>query len=268
MAIKSNRQTFVPARQAYKQEITLLSHGYHNKTAFPGGKITVFPWDKDVDEWIAQRVRKPRKERLLWELLSKLCNLNGSKVEDFLLGDLNTVLLVSRAIVHKNTVSYQPVCEHCATPGEREAIQVPDELEKVGEKTEDYIGWDEIELPESKDRVRLRPLRVQDEIDISNRDKKFKEMVSEDLAHLLAAIVEIGNSSGEFGQPENIQEVLMWYEALHPQDKAYLDAQQQMMFPHLDTTIYHTCETCGKEYEHKLSLDTNFFRRGSASVTG
>lgn len=265
MAIKSNVKSFVPARQAFKQEITLLSHGFANPEAFPDGLITVYPWDSEIDEWIQQRVRKPQKNRLLWELCEKLCNLNGTKIEEFVMGDVHTVLLVARSIIHKNEVRYSPVCTHCNTVNPEDKVKIPDELEKIGEKTLDYEGWDSIVLPESKDHVKIRPLRVSDEIAIDGRTAEQKKVISDRLAHILSAVVTIGNGTEE-GAPDNMQELFIWWQSLHPQDKNFIEQSQDRLFPHLGTAIRHRCETCGREFDHELQLDQDFFRRGGASV--
>lgn len=265
MAIKSNVKNYVPARQAFKQEIMLLSRGYANPEAFPEGKITVFPWDSEVDEWIQQRVRKANKNRLLWELCEKLCGLNGTKIEDFVVGDVHTVILVARSIIHKNQIRYSPVCPHCTTVNPEDTVVVPDELEKIGEKDADYPGWDVVVLGECKDHVKIRPLRVSDEIAIDSRTQEQKKVISDHLAHILAAIVTIGDGKEE-GAPESMQELFMWWQSLHPQDKLTLEQAQDQLFPHLGTSIRHQCETCGREFDHELQLNQDFFRRGGRSI--
>lgn len=257
--IKSNIKNMTPSRQAYRQEITLLSGGYVNPTAFPDGKITVYPWDHEVDEWIQQRGKKPRRHLMLWELAERLCNLNGCKREQFLVGDVNTVILVARAIVHKNIIRYTPVCSHCGTANAEDSVKVPDELEKVAEKPPGYPGFDLVILPESQDHVKVRPLTIGDEISIEERTKEQKAIISDDLAQTFAAIVSIGDGAQE-GQPDSMQELSLWWQALHPADKKALIAGIEKCTPHLSGQITHKCDHCEKPFLHNLTFDTNFFR--------
>jgi len=238
MPLKTNITNLKPARQVYKQEITLLSKGYYNKQAFPEGKITVYPWDTDIEEWFLKRLRKPNKNRALWELSAKLAELNGCPYEDLTVGDVNTILLVARSIQRKNVVQFTSICPRCDHP-DNETLKIPDELVKVAEKEANYPGYDEIVLPESKDIVRLRPLQIKDEILITDRSPKNKAELSDELAHQLIPIVSIGG-----GQPDNIQELVTWWHALHPLDKKYYETQQNELWPHLETSVRLRCSEC------------------------
>src|SRR5574343_67953 len=261
MAIVSNMKSLLPARQAFKQEITLLSRGYVNPVAFPDGKITIYPWDSETDEWVSDRVRKPKRNRMLWELCARLCNLNNCPIEDFVVGDVNTVLLLARSIQHKNVIRYFPLCPACGSENKPESVQVPNELEKIGEKTADYPGYDVVQLPNCGDTVKIRPLQVKDEIMIDEREAATKQLISDNLAHILVPILTVGNGKEE-GKPDSIQELLTWWIALHPMDKKFLEEAENRLYPHLSLLIPHTCDACNHKFNHSLSLDQDFFRGG------
>jgi hypothetical protein len=256
MAIKSNMQNFTPSKERFKQEIKLLSHGYSCPTAFPGGLITVYPWDVDVDAWVAERAQRAKKSLFMWDLLERVCNLNGCPVDNFVVGDASTVMLVSRAISHQNVVEYTakcpaPLCGH----SRRDTIRVPDELEKIGEKSDTYSGWDEIELPNCKDKVKVRPLVIGDIKKIEDRPEISRQKISDRLCRILAVVVDINNTT-----PDVIEELVSWYEALHPQDKKFFSDQQDLLYPHLNTQLDYTCEKCAHEFSIPLQFNDAFFR--------
>jgi hypothetical protein len=258
MPIQSNVDLKVPARDRLKREITLLSHGFACPEAFPDGKITVFPWDSTIDEWIAAHSRQEvAGKRFTIDLFCKLCNLNGCPKEKFVLGDVSTVILVSRSIRHNNQIEYRPVCIHCKTINASEIVSVPEQLTKIGEKSTDYKGFDIITLPVCKDIVKLRPLIVNDEMLLDQRSPEQKKVVTDELAHVLAGIVEIGG-----GQPSNVEELLAWYHAVDPTDQVYLNSAVDNLSPHLSPNLEHTCDSCGKGFTFVLPFeDRDFFRR-------
>lgn len=257
MAIKTNiKDLGIPSRDKFKQEITLLSGGYICKEAFPGGKITVYPWEHDTDDWLIEESKKgDNRKNLLYSLFPRLCNLNGCPPENFVVGDMNTILLVSRAILSANVIQYQAVCPHCRNTTAEE-ISVPDELEKIGEKTPDYAGYDEVVLPISRDTVRIRPMLVRDEIAISRREVgPDSPKMSDRVAHIVAPIMAVGG-----GKPDSAKELLDWYMSLHPKDKKFLEDSEDKNYPHLDTAMSHICKECSKKFTHTLSFNEEFFR--------
>jgi len=257
MPIKSNMPSLVPARDRFKQEITLLSGGFANPKAFPEGKITVYPWDYEIDEFLIQRARKGRKETLLFDLVPKLCDLNGCTVPNFVMGDVNTILMVSRSIARDNQISYVSECPACGHK-EKENLRVPDQLERLGEKKTDYAGSDSITLPVCKDVVAVRPLLVQDIEHIQDRDDVSKGQISDKVAGIIAGVVTINGTKAD-----TMTELATWFKALHPKDAAYLEQQQDMLTPHLGTNIHHKCSKCEKMFDHPIALDADFFRSDS-----
>lgn len=255
--IKTNLKSLEPSKVAFSVPVTLLSHGYFAPDKIPGGMITVFPWDSGVDDWIQERVRKPHRDRLLWDLAAQLSNTNGVPIDLFPIGDINTILLVARAILRKNVITYTPVCTVCSAANKEESVRVPDELERIGEKDENYPGFDVITLPESGDVVKVRPLTVGDEISIASRGKELRKSISDRLAKIYATIVDVGG-----GIPDNAVEVDRWWKALHPSDTEFFESRQNSLFPHLGTDITHQCDSCGATFVHQLSLDREFFRGG------
>jgi hypothetical protein len=106
MPIRTNLKSMTPRREAYKREITLLSRGYTDPVHWPEGKLTVYPWDSEIDEWMLENARKLSKEELIFNLLEKCCNLNGGKVADFVADEIYLVLLVSRARLTADKIRY------------------------------------------------------------------------------------------------------------------------------------------------------------------
>lgn len=259
--IKTNLQDLTPSREKYSRTITLLSKGFSNPKAWPGGKITIFPWDTEIDRWLARKGSTDQSEyRILWTLTERLVSLNGATIDDFVVGELQMVLLLARAIRHNNIVQYTATCSNC---GHKEAskIQVPDDMRKRGEKPADYPGFDIITLPQSKDVIKFRPLLVRDikKIEHSDQQKLLPVSVSVETAQLLAHILEVG----EGGRVETLEEVLKWYRALHPQDSAYLEQEIDEHTPQMDSRVQHKCDRCGTEFNWSLATDINFFRGSS-----
>src|ERR1044072_4596149 len=113
MAIKTNLPGLEPRRERFKQEIELLSGGYTDRKAFPGGKITVYPWDSSVDEWFRKRIREGKEGGVVWDIVSQIANLNGADYRKMVIGDVYTILLVSRSIRYQNEVVYTSRCPNC-----------------------------------------------------------------------------------------------------------------------------------------------------------
>jgi hypothetical protein len=255
MALKTNLTDLTPGREKFKQEIQLISGGYSCPKAFPNGKITVYPWDNEVDTWLVERSRRAGNQ-VTWELLKKVSDLNGCPVEDFVLGDLNTVLMVSRAITSNNIISLSPVCPHCRVENKPAEIRIPDELEKLGEKKLDYQGFDNVILPVSKDVVSFRPAQVKDEIQISETDDAKKmEMGGEDAMRALMLVTAVGG-----GAPDSLKELVTWWRALHPSDREFLLLEQDRLTPHLNQNVMFKCDFCFRDFDYKLKIDRDFFR--------
>lgn len=248
-----------PRREKFKREIKLISAGYYNQTAFPDGKLIVYPWDSTTDSWLTEAVSKAtgeERDRVMFDLMAQVCNLNGCKLEDFLLGEVNSVLMTARSIQNKGKVIYVAICPRCAVATE-ESINVPDELEPIGAKTKDYKGTDTIVLESCRDAVEIRPLRVKDHLTVITRTPESKLRVSDNIALTLATIVSIGGSHAD-----SIDELIEWHAALPPEDLAQLEKDIDRLTPHVSQYLPHKCEKCGNEWQQHLLLDQDFFRSG------
>lgn len=252
MAIKSKMTDLTPGRQKYKQRIKLISGGYAAPAAFPNGEITVYPWDSSVDRWLAERARGPES---VYDLVPQLADLNGCPLDKFVLGDVSTILLVSRAIARQNIIEVRPICPHCRKSQGMDKVNVPDELEKLGEKQADFCGWDQIVLPVCGDEVKIRPLIVGDERGIVARSENQKRDVSDILARTLAAVVSINDTT-----PDNLTELVQWWMALHARDQEFIASEEDRLYPHLNTDLAYTCDGCAKDFKHRMALDQEFFR--------
>lgn len=254
MAIKTNLTSLEPSRDRLKRSIKLISGGYYAKDKLPGGQLTVYPWDTSVDAWMMEQFRHGPRPTILWEVVAKLCQLNGLPVEEMTVGDAYTVLLVARAVRSKSVLQYVSKCPSCGDT-QTERIAVPDDLEKVAEKQPNYPGYDEITLPESKDTVRIRPLFVKDSVSIAERSPEQKKEIPEALASTLCCIVSVGG-----GTPDGYSELATWYAALDPADVVFLEKEQARLSPRLNQAIKHRCGECKAEFTHTINFDQEFFR--------
>lgn len=254
MAFQSKMKSMAPRRVQFQKRIRLISGGYSKPDAFPDGEITVFPWDANIDDWLSERVRKGDRNTVLFDLCGKLCDLNGCPINLFVMGDVNTVLLVSRSLRFSGVVEYECQCPSCQNIT-RESIMVPDELGKVGEKAVGYPGFDLITLPECQDEVGIRPLLVGDEIAILNRESASKALVTDTILHIVAPVVSING-----GKPDSQEDVLRWYQALSPGDAQELEDKENQLYPHLDSNLPHVCDQCRTRFKHKLDFTSEFFR--------
>jgi hypothetical protein len=260
MAIKSNMSSLKSRREVYKRDITLISKGYFAPTCFPEGKITVYPWDSLVDDWMAEHARKGHAQTMMFDLVEKLSNLNGCRIDDFLIGEVNLVLLVARSILDANVLILDLTCTHCQKKGQTK-VSVPDELAKIGEKPIGYPGYDTITLLGSNDVVCVRPLTVGDDKFIDARDPLEKKIIGDSTARLLRAIRSINDT-----QPDDMQEAFEWYSALPPKDAADLSKFQRENVPHLSPVLEFQCDDCGKFFKQGLDFNREFFRHLGAPI--
>lgn len=263
--IKSNVTDKRPRREKFKREIKLISNGCAHPTAFPGGKITIYPWDSAIDAWLNEAAAKATgtaTDRLLYDLMAKVCNLNGCPLEDFIVGDVNTVLMVARSVQTNCAISYLTVCDKCGNEMVDE-ITVPEELKPVGQKKDDYQGFDTVVLKDSTDTVDVRPLRIRDELAILGRTPEDQLRVSNHLAHCIAPVVGVNQT-----QAERLEELVEWYEALSPADAKQLQDFVEANTPHLSQELVQNCDRCGHTYPHRLILNQDFFRSGSFGAAG
>jgi hypothetical protein len=254
MAIRTNLKSLTPRREAYKREITLVSGGFYNPQAFPGGKVTVYPWDSTIDAWFQERLRQAKREYALWEVTEKVANLNGAKFRDMPVGDILTILMVSRAILSDCVVSYNAVCPECQM-NHADSVAIPDELVPVGKKGADFTGVDSVTLPDSNDVVELRVLTVGDEMAIAERSQDDRAVIPDSLATILFSIATVGG-----GRPDNKEEAIAWYNALSPKDAERLRAKRIENTPQLDPDLTIKCDRCGHVFTYRLELQRDFFR--------
>jgi hypothetical protein len=261
MPIKSNVTDRRHRNEKFKRVITLVSGGFANPTAFPKGEITVLPWDSNIDNWLDENASTrigADRDRLMFDLMAKLCNLNGCPVEDFVLGDVNTVLLSSRSITERNKLIYTTTCPACGTEDQSE-LNVPEDLQPIAAKPADYKGYDLVTLADAKDIVAVRPLRVRDTLTILGRTPEAKKLIDDHMAHAVAPIVTINDT-----QPDRIEELVEWHNSLSPHDVKQLEEFVENNTPHLNMRVVHQCDNamCKNVYDHKLVIDQEFFRSG------
>ncbi len=262
MSIQTNLKDLTPRRDKFKKVITLLSGGFSSRSSFPEGEITVYPWDSSVDAWFQDRAQKGKQDTLFYDLLERLCSLNGCRVTDFVAGDVTTVLLVARSLRNDGVLFYTSKCPSCGLTDD-ESITVPNDLQRVGEKDQDYPGFDKFTLPECEDEITTSPLLVGQEMDIADRSDEDKRNIPSAIAAVLYSIQTVGGS-----EPEDVVELFNWYQAISPSDVALLEDRINTLNPHLNQEIPHKCTKCDTGFSHTLSLDREFFRRRHRASTG
>ncbi len=253
--------SLLPRRQTYAKAWKLLSGGYVNRTAFPEGKITIYPWDTEIDDYLVNAATVG-EHNVLYGVLERVCNLNGCKVGEFVFSEVITVLLIARSAGSGGVLRYMSDCPACRTK-EEEQIRVPEELEPLAQKPPDYSGFDVITLPACADKVSIRPLQVDDEKKISERPSDEKRHVEDGVLRKLMPVVTINDS-----RPDTLDELLNWYLALPPEDARFLAEQEEALSPQLNRRIPHRCRACGAEFFHTLNFNERFFRPGSPRKPG
>lgn len=260
MALKTNLKSLAPRREAFKKELILLSKGAGNRQAWPGGKLTVYPWDSNVDDLIINGAKRGGPRNLLFEVLDKVCDLRGA-MDDFYSDEINLVLLASRAQASSGHIVYTATCPNPACGSqEQHTVSVPDELEPIAEKTESWPGYDDVRLPESGDHVRVHPLKIKDEKLLSERKPEQRALVPDSILRILMHISAVSADGTDWGQPGALDELVTWYNALSPTDAKHLEREQRNLSPHANALMEHKCDVCSRQYTHLLTFDTDFFR--------
>jgi hypothetical protein len=256
MAIKTSLTDLTPASQRFKQDIILPSGGFSNPTAFPGGKITVYPWDIGTSEWM---VSAPKTNELTYmvKLVARLTHLPSDTVKTMVASELPLIVMVSRALTFAdNRIEYSATCPYCRAVQNKVSLQIPNSLEKVSVKAEGYVS-DTITLPVTKDVVALRATTVAEQESAQNRSERYQKVLGNVEAFALAAVRTVGE-----GSPDNQDQLVQWYRALPPADSEFLVTEVARLNPGVSTSIKHACDnpSCGREFVHELSLNTEFFR--------
>lgn len=256
MAIQSKLGSLIPARDRFRQEITLVSGGYYAKDKFPGGKITVFPWDSKMDEWLIERIRAGNaNDNLVMEAAGMVCDLKGLPLKSMLAGDALTVVMVARSMLDQMTVTYDAKCPECSYSS-LTTLKVPEQLGRKGEKSADYPGYDIIQLPESGDVVKTRPLTVGDHMAVNERSQDMRAKAGDATALLISTLVSVNDSIAD-----NLDEWITYHNALPPSDVLKLREHADNTDPGLDTIVKHVCDRCKAKFDRPLQLNRDFFRR-------
>ena len=120
-----------------------------------------------------------------------------------------------------------------------------------------YPGYDVIELPVVKDVVKIRPLLVADERSIASRTEENRAAVPDTELRPLMRVVSINDT-----KPDTLDELVVWFRALHASDAKFLEDKGREITPHLNTAIPHICDErdCNQRFSFPLTLDQEFFR--------
>jgi len=254
MPIRTNLTDLSPAAQRFKSDIILPSGGYSNPTAFPGGKLTVYPWDIPTSEWMST-ANKGNQVGFMVGLAARVTHLPLDVVRTLVSSELPLIMMVSRALTFvENKITYTAVCPFCGTKQPQTTLKIPDQLEKIGEKPQGYTE-DKIILPVSKDELTVRPITAAEEEAAINREVRRP---ASDLDAVNMSAIRAVNG----GTPDRIAELAQYYLALAPADIEHLVIEMANLSPGVSTGLKHECEkpTCGKIFSYNLSLMTDFFR--------
>ncbi len=254
MPIKTKLTTLTPSTERLKTTIQLISGGYSIREASPDGKLTVFPWDSEVSQWVIDTTNQDN-DQFAARVVSRLTRLDQKVVDAFVASELMLVMLVARSLVTSGTLTYTAQCPHCGRRQAPSTIRVPHDLGKVGEKALDYRGVDLITLPTCGDELAVRPVLVRDQARLS--DESYKRFgLSRNALQSIMGIVEVGG-----GTPDKLDELVTYYRALPPSDVEFLARKQRELSPALDLLVPHVCDNpeCNKPFQHNLGLSYDFF---------
>ncbi len=253
MPIKTKLTSMVPAVERLKTTVSLISGGYSIRDVCPDGKLTVYPWDAEVSEWIVESQATKRDDAGFSALVvQKLTRLDEVTVNRFVASELLLIMLVARSLVSDGTLTYSAVCPHCGAAQKRATIKVPGSLGIIGAKAPDYVGYDLVTLP-CGDEVKLKPLLVRD-VTFIGPDLVRKYELSTAALQTLKAVIEVGG-----GTPDTIDELVTYYKALNPADSTFLAAKLREISPALDVMVPHACDECKKPFRYNLGLHYDFF---------
>lgn len=265
MGIKSNVAGIPTAKARFKREIPLVSGGYVNRSAFPDGKITVYPWGNDAEEFIVSKSRGKKKPGIVYDLFPRLCDLNGCPPGDFLASEALMILTVSRAITRNSTLKVPMECPECGHEWV-EDIEVPAHLEQVGNKSDTYPGYDTFQLTDSKDWVKVKPLTVQDHRDLMARPQSLR-VIPDHIAEALTAVQAVASTEdevkGDEFKAESAVELYQWYLRLSPADATEFGKKLYEITPQLSGKLLAECKACQHVFDISINVDAEFFREGS-----
>lgn len=259
MAIQTKLKSLVPAADALKRELVLISGGYTVREECPGGKITVFPWDSEVSEWVVEQAEKDGSgTQFSAAVVGRVTKLPAKTVDKLVASELLVIMLVSRALTSDGSLRYQAKCPHCGYLHPHSSIKVPEQLGVVGKKPENYPGYDTLILPAAQDEIKVRPLTVRD-VALIEEDVQFNKAsgLSRNSLNTMASIIEVGG-----GRPDSREELLTYFKALAPSDREWLTMKlNNEINPGLDVRIPHTCDkpSCKRDFTYNLGLNYDFF---------
>lgn len=218
-----------------------------------------------MDEWVAtsKDSRSSDYAQFLLDIVKRLVNFGDCPPQNLCYGDATLVMMVARSLRNKGQYSLEPKCTNpkCGHTNATEYIRIPEDLEVLGHKSLDYLGFDEITLPDSQDTVVIRPTTLGDVIRLANRTEMEKATVTETRAGLLWNIASVGG-----GKPDSMDELNAWYNALSPSDQVYISQTREKLEPQLSNRINFECEKCKEEFSVEIPLNSEFFRLGVATM--
>ncbi len=192
------------------------------------------------------------------ETITKCIKTEGLSVDDIAVSDKAFILYWLRANTYKNSgfmINY--TCPHCEKEAEYKfSLDVLD-TKYLDEK---YVNLEPIELPESKQKIKVKHLTIKDESNIKNFIKSYQKSavikLDSDLAYTCAQIDYV--EGFEFRSLKDRYDFLM---SCHPSDYSYIESYiAHIAFgvrPYVEATCPH--EGCGLTSIQELFFRPEFF---------
>ncbi len=166
--------------------------------------------------------------------------------------DRDAILIRSRILAYGEEYSPSIECPECGKKYKQYKI----DLSEIGYKnTENSETNFDVELPISKVKVRIKLLKVSDEVNMAASEKKMKEynIKTGTITSLLKSTIESVN--GNTSQ----NEIASVVESMPSRDSLFLRNHITSIMPGLDMTFKFVCNSCDYEEEIDIPMNVSFF---------
>lgn len=191
-----------------------------------------------------------QKGVVLDKLMDSLIATKGASSEDFLLGDLNAIMVASRILGYGKEYPVSVTCAKCGTTAEHSVDLSQLESKEI---TDTNLT---VTLPVSKKTITLRLLtrKIEKEIDkeLTSLKKVGLQVEPETTTRLRHIIVEIDGSSDKKIIRETVDSMLV-------ADTRALREFYRSVTPDVKFESAYTCESCNTSTTLPFSIGLNFF---------
>jgi hypothetical protein len=254
MPLKSNRKG-----PKVSQVFTLPSHGFPYPDAFPEGRITVYPYNSEVEQTIADEGIVPQ-ERINKAVKCIAAFPEVFNTDDLLVGDQYYVFAASRSMSGDAQYKFKTQCSSCGKQEEHE-FTLPNGL-PIKEYPATFKEPLTFDLPDLKDTIGIRFLRVRDEKQIRLFCKTRKQVHNEQGDITITARLASHIASVNDGQPDNLDEAYEYVKGLAGADFIKLRTEIQKSQPGLMQLLRVQCphSDCNTVYTTVFPINADFFR--------